>query len=495
MHFNSTEVDARMMEFVSPLIETEEEISQIASNITNSGKLTFILGNPGIGKSTFLHSLNWRKHIPIRMVIDIDSNEYLEGENLNSLFDKLSLVCKEESQKNDQGICAIIINYLESLDEYQDSVIKGFFRRLNGLLRTFPVLILWPVTSQEDVNKMLEYTKQVAGTLFSRDKQVMQIKGPKGEQFVNIAKSTVKVMNDGAELSEFGLTNDNLVETYDEFKKLPLKEQNLREYYSRILSKWEMNSDYLKSLKAKIPKPTEVWFAFPFKEAESIVNQFARRGNRVDDSWTAISDKFSDYITGNTQRAAKWNSKRLQLALHGALKTRILYHPTNLVVTIAAAYSDNNILKGIIAKHDPPDHWTKKYPTKNSLKKSPIFKQLIEELFPLGKRKGGPVLQALETAEPIYKDIVGWISSSGSGSDTHLNKAFGKALIESGIKNVSVEKEHPWIKGVIPDIQIELGHKIICIEFHYTNQDEPYIIADYSLKKLDTYMTQIESLL
>ncbi|PZU99035.1 MAG: hypothetical protein DCF32_19095 [Leptolyngbya sp.] len=68
------------------------------------------------------------------------------------------------------------------------------------------------------------------------------------------------------------------------------------------------------------------------------------------------------------------------------------------------------------------------------------------------------------------------------------------SLIKAGIKNVLVEKEHPWIRGIYPDLQVDLGHKIICIEFNYTMQDEPYVIANYVLKKLDSYMAQIEKL-
>ncbi|MDD2829766.1 MAG: hypothetical protein PHW18_09360 [Sulfuricurvum sp.] len=492
--FNAVDVDSKMMEFVSPVIETEKEISIIASNIDKSGKLTFILGHPGIGKSTFLHSLKWRKHIPIREVIDVNANDYLDNGNLNSLYEKINFICKNEIVNNDKGVCAIVINYLEYLDEYGDEIIKGFFRRLNGLLRENPVLILWPVTDKHDVDKMLSFSKHVSGTLYQRDKQIINVTGPEKNEYVNIAKATIKVLNDGAELSDFGLTHDDLVETFNNFVKLPSIQQNLREYYSHVISKWESNSNYLSSLEDKIPKPTEIWFIFPFKEAESIVNQFARRGTRIDDAWTAISDKFSDYITGNTQRAAKWNSTRLQLALHGAFKTRIMYIPTNLVVTSAATFSDNVDLLTLINKHTLDQHWKDKTVTKKSIMSSAIYKQLISEQFPAGKRKGGLTEQALIKADPIYKDIVSWISSGGSGSDTHLNKAFSKGLEATGISNLKVEKKHPWIDNIFPDIQIDLGHKIICIEFHYTNKDEPYIIADYVLRKLDTYMTQIENI-
>lgn len=490
-HFENSDLDSKMMEFVSPLIDSEEELSVIVSGINNAGKLAFILGNPGVGKSTFLHTLNWRQHIPIRKIIDIDATTFtLEGE-LNFLYAEVQRIALEEKPKADAGICTIVINYLEYIDDFSEESVKAFFRKLNGLLRNNPILILWPVIAQEDVNKMLEYSKHVSGTLYQRDQSVLKIEGPKPEEYVDITKRTIKVLNEGKELSEFNLTHEDLVETFKEFDELPAIEKNLREYYSRVNSKWESNNNYIEELKLKIPKPTEVWFVFPFQNAESIVNQFARKGNRIEDSWTAVSDKFSDYIVNNQQRAAKWNATRLNLALHGAIKTRVLYCPTNLVVTIAAAFGNNAGLTKVLSNHNLPSHWNKKYPTKTSLKKSPIYKQLIGEPFPSGKRKGGPVLTALKTADPIYKDLVKWIST-GSGSDTHLNKAFGEALKDVGMKGVKVEEEHPWIKGIFPDLQIDLGHKIISIEFHYTYQDEPHVVADYVLKKLDTYINQLE---
>ncbi|MFN3795188.1 MAG: hypothetical protein ACK4RX_11050 [Chitinophagaceae bacterium] len=492
--FNVEERDGKMMEFVSPLTTNEEELALIASNITTSGKLAFVLGHPGVGKSTFLHTLNWRKHLPIRIVLDIDANNFIDGSSLDGLFDEISRNCSENIKKNDKGISVIIINYLEYLDDYPDEIIKGFFRRLNGLLRSNPVLVLWPVISDSDVEKMIQFSQHVSGTLYQRDKQIIRISGPNKKDYIDIAQRTIKVLNNGLELSDFGLTHDNLVETFNDFSEIPEINQNLREYYSRILSKWESNNGYLEKIKTAIPKPTEVWFIFPFKDAEAIVNQFARKGSRIEDAWTAVSDKFSDYITGNSQRKAQWDSTRLQLALHGALKTRIMYIPTNLVITTCASFSDNQDLTSLIDKHNPPAHWYGKTQTQTSVQRSPIYKQLINEQFPSGKRKGGPVLQALNTADPIYKDLVSWISK-GTGSDTHLLSAFGKALIASGVNNVIVEKEHPWIKGVYPDIQIDQGHKVVCLEFHFTYQDEPHIIADYTLKKLDVYMNQLQAYL
>lgn len=490
-HFKGVERDSKMMEFVSPLTGTEEELAVISKGITTSGKLAFVIGNPGIGKSTFLHSLNWRAHLKIRKIIDINANDFLE-DDLNDLFAEINRISTQENDKIDNGVCALVINYLEYMDEIPEEAIKSFFRKLNGLLRNSPILVLWPVVSKLDVDKMIAFSQHVSGTLYQRDRKVIEIKGPNLDNYVDIAKRTIKVLNDGAELSDFGLTHEDLVETFNEFQKLPNIEKNIREFYSRILSKWEFNNNFLDELKKSIPKPTEVWFMFPFLDAESVVNQFSRKGNRVEDAWTAISDKFTDYIDPNKQRAGKWDSTRLNLALHGAIKTRIMYVPTNLVITTALTYTDNQTLKAVITSHNPPTHWNKQTATIKSVKLSPVFRQLIGEQFPSGKRKGGPVVEALKTADPIYKDIVKWITSQG-GNDLYLNKAFAKALTAAGIKDVQVEKEHPYIKSVYPDIQIDLGHKIVCIEFNYTTQDEPHVIADYCLKKLDIYLSQLQS--
>ena len=63
--FSSEQVDMKLMEFVQPLPETEGEINEVAASLTNSGKLIFILGRPGTGKSTFIQSLSWRPHLTI----------------------------------------------------------------------------------------------------------------------------------------------------------------------------------------------------------------------------------------------------------------------------------------------------------------------------------------------------------------------------------------------------------------------------------------------
>ena len=54
---------ARMMDFIVPVTGAEELITQVVHDIKRTGYLLFLYGVPGIGKSTFINSLKWRKHI------------------------------------------------------------------------------------------------------------------------------------------------------------------------------------------------------------------------------------------------------------------------------------------------------------------------------------------------------------------------------------------------------------------------------------------------
>jgi len=490
----ASELQRKLMEFVLPLPDVEANINVIADSLSNSGKLLFLLGRPGTGKSTFVESLSWRPHIKISSLIHLNATEHTLAEGLSELYKKIKSYSSQATEKKEFGPLAIVINYLEYLDDFEEKEIRGFFMRLNGLLRTVPLLIIWPVTAEGDVNNMLDYSKDVSGTIFYRGKEVINFAGPPLDKFVDIIKTTIAVLNDGKELTDFALTHDDLVESFVELNKLPQPQRTIREYIELCKARWTVATEYEVYLNNKIPKPTEVWFVFSYKNAESVISQFIRKSPRVEDAWSTIHDKFYEYIH-SSQRSAVWDAKRLQLALNGALKTRVVFLPTNTMISILAAYSDNVTLKKILGDNNVPERWYEKKAANESFKKSPLVKQLLGETFHVGMRKGGPAADALIKAEPAYASITQWISGGGSGSDKSLNSCVGEAIKMCTGFDVACDKMHPWIPDVIPDILIELPHKQICLEFHYTNRDEPNVVADYVLKKLHIYMNQLESLL
>ncbi|WP_434982218.1 hypothetical protein [Xanthomonas arboricola] len=491
-HFEEGIATQKFIEFVEPLPDVEVQISEIAGALKNSGKLVFLLGRPGLGKSTFIQSLSWRPSLRVSGLHHIHATTFTSDLKLVGLYEELVRVGDKAEIVKDKGPAYVVINYLENLSDFEPEDIKGFFRRLNGLLRTKPLLLIWPVTQRSDVDVMRAHAADVSGTLFYRTKEVIEFNGPSQEKFVDISKRTISVLNDGMELSDFSLTNDDLEEVFTDFKDLPEVQRTLREYLEMLKERWRKTTGYQQQIRAKIPTSTEVWFIFSYEDAESVVSQFARRSQRIEDNWSAIHDKLFEYVHGNNQRSAIWTAKRLQIALYGALKTRILFLPTNTLLSCAASYSESAAMSAILSA--APLTWKDKGDAKRTLSRTPLYKQINGELSPQGKRKGGPAALAMQQAAPLFTSLINWMVDGG-GSDKVVNKAIAKALQElSGFK-VMPDHPHPWIPNLIPDLFIDLPHKQICVEFHHTTKSEPGVIADYVLKKLNIYMNQLEQML
>ncbi|NER81601.1 MAG: ATP-binding protein [Leptolyngbya sp. SIO1D8] len=312
---------AKMAEFIVPVTAFEEQIIQVINDIQQSGYILFLYGISGVGKSTFVSSLEWRAHIPIRKIVNINASDLSDpeqsGMKLKKLYYKINQVAREDQQskspKNKDKLC-IIIDYLESLQEEQLPDVRALFRDLNGLLRTSPVLIVWPVTEREDLEKMQQYASSFSSTLFHKRIPMMEFTGPPVEQYPKIAKNTISFFNHGRTYHDFQLHDADfelIRETYDE---KPLSSQIIRDYLKEIKLCWEDKTNYIERIAKTVPKPTEIWFIVCYPEAEEVVSRFAKQTfDVVDETWNADYSQLSVY-TRNNQMEADWTPQRLSLS-------------------------------------------------------------------------------------------------------------------------------------------------------------------------------------
>lgn len=483
-------IDEAMMDFFVPITEMEEKILELTHRIRSSGKLSFILGSPGTGKSTFLQSLSWRKHINIRKLHYFDAQNHSGKDKLIKLTEYLNEISEYALDTKDMGPTCVVINYLESLEDIEEKQVKGFFRDLNGLLRRAPLLVLWPLTERHDAKQMLKDSENVSGTLFQRGYEMIDFMGPPKNKFCDIVTRTIEVINN-KDLSDFDLNTTDLESVLSLFYKKPLVNQTIRNFLYDVKEYWEKKSEHFTKIRKKLPKQNEVWFIFAYKNAEDVVKQFARQSEHAENAWVAVHEKLYEYIRENDQRKSIWDSQRLQLALNGALKTRILFVSTNSLIMTINSYSDNALVRSTLEEYDFNRNWGLKHKAQESLGRTPLVRLLKSEDYPIGKKKGKSTQEALKTAEPAFKSLNKLIGKNQL-SDSHLNKAICDCINECIDENAVYEKFHPWIKGIRPDIFIDSVEKQICLEFCYTDKEVPSVIAGYVLKKLNIYMNQIE---
>ncbi|MFW6680362.1 ATP-binding protein [Lacrimispora sp. AGF001] len=488
----------KMMEFVVPVQNSEKEIAFIAKSIRNAGKLLLMHGIPGVGKSTFIQSLKWRSHMPIREVINLDAAELsMQKSKLSQVIEEIKdIVDNHNISVNSNGVFTIVIDYLESIQNETAESKKAFFRDLNGLLRKHPIFIIWPITEKQDVDDIINYSKAVSGTLFYRDKEVLTFTGPEKNEFPSVLKNTISVLNTGYTYSDFQLTESDFIEVLEELINKG-DSFTLRDYIIQIRQLWFKKTDGIAKIIESIPKPTEIWFIFSMPEAEQVVAQFVRKSQNIEECWDAYHAKLDEYIHDN-QKAEYWNSNRLQLALSGAFKTKIMYLQTNALVSSLAAYGNQYSVDGKINWDEVsiPKTWKQKSKAKSFLEATPIVKQLNGQRTTLGASRGKSN-SAIEVARTAYDEInkvASGYNLNRDGSDKPFNKTLAAAFSDL-LPNLKVESErrHPWLNNIYPDITIELEDRLVCLEFHYTKKKVPSAIADYVLKKLDVYMRQIES--
>jgi len=497
---------AKIAELIVPVTEFEKQITQVVNDIKKSGYLLFLYGASGVGKSTFISSLEWRTHIPIKEITYINASDlvsYSESEfKLKRLFNNIKQKASnffKENITDGERLC-IVIEYLETLQDEDAKQVIGLFKNLNGLLRQYPILIVWPVTQRDDLDNMQNFAERYSSTMFHRRIPVIEFTGPEIMQYPNIAKKTIMVFNKGRNSYDFQLNDNDFENLKNTYENKPKEKQIIRDYLKEVLDIWEERTGYISQLMKTVPKPTEVWFVFCYPEAENVVARFAKQSpDIIDEMWNADYKALSTYITQHNQRKADWPVRRLTMALSGILTTKIMYLPTNALVSCIAAYAEDVGIavsrESFIKDYNVPNHWFGKQNAQNMLSRTPLYLQLSNRPIPAGKRKSGTVEEALANAREPFEKINNDITNKKI-SDQSFNKCLYLTLVKifqnQPNLSFSCEKNHPDI-NTRPDILVDLQNdKYICMELSYTIDKKPSFIADYVLRKLNIYMKQLE---
>ncbi|MDX2155316.1 MAG: hypothetical protein SFW09_02305 [Hyphomicrobiaceae bacterium] len=184
---------------IEPVTEALELVDRLYSDMSSAGRGGFLIlrGDSGSGKSTFLHTISlFRENV-------ITSS--LTGQTL--IPDALKRL-----QLRSTGLHVVVVEEREALRDVLAADLERDLHAINGFLRSrngTNHLVVWP-TNTDDLEQQLiaRATAIGADALLGTGEPSVRFRGPGIDQHKRIAENTVAVLNQGATLSDLGVSDD-----------------------------------------------------------------------------------------------------------------------------------------------------------------------------------------------------------------------------------------------------------------------------------------------
>jgi DNA (cytosine-5)-methyltransferase 1 len=184
---------------VRPVKKALAALDEIFDDMTSAGQGAFLVlrGQPGSGKSTFLHTLKLFREGARTLKVDAEQPIDEALEELPEAPERLRVVVLAGREGPASTSAADLERGLHAINE--------FIRSREGL-RT---LVVWPCTSDDAAHRILAKAAEIGGdALLGVHPAGYGFEGPPKGEYVEIARGTVQALNEGASLIALGITDE-----------------------------------------------------------------------------------------------------------------------------------------------------------------------------------------------------------------------------------------------------------------------------------------------
>lgn len=161
----------------------------------NSGMFSIIRGQSGVGKTTFLRTINlYIKNIEVHVIYD--------DVELQKYFSKIT---------DNNNIKIIILENRESIAEMKYLSMEKDVRSINRFIRSENgrnSIIVWPCNDQSIVEDIKEVSKRIGGSFLIGDDTIYNFKGPSTESYFQILKNTFSIFNYENDIEDYGVDEE-----------------------------------------------------------------------------------------------------------------------------------------------------------------------------------------------------------------------------------------------------------------------------------------------
>lgn len=168
-------------------------------NQTAQGKIIFLRGDPGSGKSTFPYCLT--KFLSEFYTIGISVPEPYKV-SLSEIPRYLS-----ENIKDEEKISIITIDNRESQND-NDKDLSDLFMNLKTLMREKRVLIIWPVVQADFATKSVEILRKMGGNRTLAHQPIIQFQGLESTEYRVVLEEMLKL--EAFTLDDYGISDEEI---------------------------------------------------------------------------------------------------------------------------------------------------------------------------------------------------------------------------------------------------------------------------------------------
>jgi len=197
----------QIAEIVHPVTSALNFIDDLYLDMQASSRGAFLIfrGDSGTGKSTFLHTVEiFRDNVE---TLTINKNE-----------DLTQILMNLPETPNELRI--VVLEGREALTDVSKAELEKSIHSINSFLRSIEgekTIIAWPVNRNDLAETLAELANELGSeALIGTQEPVFVFKGPEKSDFINIANSTISVLNEGATIHDLGISDEMLSKIYNE---------------------------------------------------------------------------------------------------------------------------------------------------------------------------------------------------------------------------------------------------------------------------------------
>jgi|GEM_PF-1123897 len=438
---------------IKPVEEGIDRINDLYEEMESSNRGSFLIlkGKSGCGKTTFLKTLDiFIEDVEIITILnDMDLVGSING--LTSTRSKLRIIIIEGRESLLDSSSIEINNAIHSINR--------FIRSKNGK----STLLVWPCNDKDIIETLVETADNIGGTaLLDLDETYFEFHGPDKSLYLEIAKQTIELLNNGKSLLDFGITDDEAISL--------IKDVNtIGKYLKKINKTIRKNKKFVESLVKR--EPCKMWV-------------LVLAGNEPNKDVAALTK--GEYLTADVNRMLVSTDANIVEELKqypdkiGILANyfdcRIIYIPIVTTLSVIRDFSGSK-LKEVLKQKSLTDKGDGT--GIDRLLNSELAKMINSDFKSKGKKgKTGPnSIAAFEKLTEI-----------ASTNDKILNKTFGTALKEAGLIE-DFETEVNFGTGLTrrTDLVCKTESGEIRMEFMWRKNTSQAAIANYTLTKLFNY--------